>query len=356
MLIRNNFVKKIDETDGIEFGIYSLGDLMTNPHNNQILSEKQRIHEFIEIAKMAEQAGIDVFDLGESHQEYFVSQAQSVILSAIAQATNKIKISSAASLVSVHDPVKLFEDFATLDLLSDGRIELVGGRASRLGALELFGVDLQNYEEIFDEKFALLQLLNREEYVTWSGKLRAPLDNAHILPRPEKGHLQIWRAVGGPAASAIAAGSTGTPMVLAHLSGPATYYKQTIDRYKQAAQENGYDPNTLPITTGGFFYTAETTKQALQEYYPHISSGFKLSNGQDFPKQAFAQAIDPRSIINVGEPEFLIEKLVYQHEQLGMQRYMAQLDFGGVSIDKIKKNIDIIGTKILPEVKKRTKK
>ena len=175
-----------------------------------------------------------------------------------------------------------------------------------------------------------------------------------MLPRPESDHLQIWRAVGGPASSAIAAGSTGTPMVLAHLSGPTSYYKRTIDLYRNAAQQNGYDPKTLPVTTAGFFYAAQTTQQALQEYYPHISSGFKLSNGQDFPKQNFAQATDPDSIINVGDPELIIEKLVHQHEQFGMQRYMAQIDFGGVPIDNIKRNIDLIGTKILPEVKRRT--
>ena len=354
MPIQNNFVKEIDTKKGIEFGIYSLGDLMANPHNNESLSEKQRLNEFIEIAKMAEQAGIDVFDLGESHQDYFVSQAQSVILASIVQATKKIKLVSAASLISIHDPVRIWEDFATLDLLSDGRVELVGGRASRVGAFDLFGVDLQNYEDIFNEKFELLQLLNREEYVTWNGKYRSPLNNVRVLPRPESDHLQIWRAVGGPASSAIAAGSTGTPMVLAHLSGPTSYYKRTIDLYRNAAQQNGYDPKTLPVTTAGFFYAAQTTQQALQEYYPHISSGFKLSNGQDFPKQNFAQATDPDSMINVGDPELIIEKLVHQHEQFGMQRYMAQIDFGGVPIDNIKRNIDLIGTKILPEVKRRT--
>lgn len=354
MPVRNNFVKPIDTSKGIEFGIYSLGDLMLNPHTNQMLSEKERLNEFIALAKMAEQAGIDVFDLGESHQDYFVSQAQSVILSAIVQNTSKIKIASAASLLSVHDPVKIWEDFATLDLLSDGRVELIAGRASRLGALELFGIDFRDYDDIFNEKFELLQLLNREEVVTWSGRFRPALTNAHILPRPESGHLQLWRAIGGTAASTVSAGATGTPLVLAHLSGPVSYHKKTFDLYRQTAQAHGYDPKSLPVTTAGFFYTADTTQQALQEYYPHISSAFKLSNGQDFPKQAFAQAADPRSIINVGSPELLIEKLVYQHQEFGMQRYMAQIDFGGVSIDQVKRNIDIIGTKILPEVKKRT--
>ncbi|CAM3126472.1 LLM class flavin-dependent oxidoreductase [Lactococcus hircilactis] len=355
MTVQNNFVKPIDVSNGIEFGIYSLGDLMVNPHNNTIISEKQRLKEIIEIAKMAEQAGIDVFDVGESHQDYFVSQAQSVILSAIVQETKKIKIVSSATLVSVHDPVMLWEDFATLDLLSDSRVELVAGRASRLGAFELLGYHFKDYEELFDEKFELLQKLNHEEYVTWSGKFRASLNNAHILPRPNNGHLQIWRAVGGPAASAIAAGASGTPMVLAHLSGPATYYKKTIDTYRASAKKSGYDATSLPITTGGFFYTADTTQKAMQEYYPHIANGFKLSNGHEFPKAAFAQAIDPRNVINVGEPELIIDKLTYQHELFGMQRYMAQIDMGGVSFDNIKRNIDLIGTKILPEVKKRTR-
>lgn len=355
MSVRNNFVKPIDLTNGIEFGIYSLGDLMRNPHNGQMLSEKERVKEFIEIAKMSEQAGIDVFDLGESHQDYFVSQAQTVILSAIVQATSKIKIASAASLLSVHDPVKVWEDFTTLDLLSDGRVELIAGRASRLGALDLFGVDFQDYDAIFDEKFDLLQLLNRQEYVTWSGRFRPPLTNAHILPRPESGHLQLWRAIGGSVTSTVSAGASGTPLVLAHLSGPVSYHKKILDLYRKTAQQHGYDPKTLPVTTAGFFYTAKTTQQALQEYYPHVAAAFKLSNGQAFPNTSFAQATHPHSIVNVGDPEFLIEKLVYQHQEFGMQRYMAQIDFGGVSIDQIKRNIDLIGTKILPEVKKRTR-
>lgn len=236
MGVRNNFIKHIDLKNGIEFGIYSLGDLMKDPHTGHMLSEKERLKEFIEIAKMAEQAGIDVFDLGESHPDYFVSQAQTVILSAIVQATSKIKVASAASLLSVHDPVKIWEDFATLDLLSDGCVELIAGRASRLGALDLFGIDFQDYDAIFDEKFELLQLLNREAYVTWSGRFRAALTNAHMLPRPESGHLQLWRAIGGTVASTVSAGASGTPLVLAHLSGPVSYHKQTLELYRKTAQ------------------------------------------------------------------------------------------------------------------------
>lgn len=353
-MIQNNFVKPFDPSKGLEFGIYSLGEHVKDPLTNVRISPQQRLKEIIESAKLAEQAGIDVFDIGESHQEYFVSQAQGVILGALVQATSSIKIASAATLVGLLDPVRVYEDFSTLDLLSNGRVELVAGRASRVGAFDLLGYSLTDYDALFDEKFALLQQLNREEFVTWNGKFRAPLKNAHILPRPFSEHLPIWRAVGGPAGSAIASGATGTPMVLAHLSGPASYYKRTIDLFRHSAEQNGYDAESLPVATGGFFYVGETTQKALQEYYPYVNNGFQHTNGQTFPKETFAQAYDKHSIINVGSADEIIEKLVYQHEMFNMQRYMAQLDLGGLPFEKIMKNIEIIGSKILPEVKKRT--
>ncbi len=353
-MINNNFVPAFDPTKGIEFGLYSLGDHDADPLTGKRISAKQRLTEIVEAAKLAEQAGIDVYDVGESHQEYFVSQAQGVILSAIAQATKTIKIASAATLVSVADPVRIFEEFATIDLLSNSRIEVVAGRASRIGAFELLGYDVDDYEELFEEKFELLQLINREEYVTWSGKYRAPLTNAHVIPRPEHNHLPLWRAVGGPPASAAKAGLAGIPMVLAHLSGPASYYKRTIDVYREYAKSGGFDAQNLPVTTGGFFYVAETSQQAMKEFYPYVDSGLTYSNGQGFPKQAFAQAADPHSILNVGSPEQVIEKLIYQHEMFGQQRYIAQIDLGGLPFDKMMKNIEIIGEKILPAVKKYT--
>lgn len=352
----NNFVEPFDESKGLEFGIYSLGDHIADPLTNKRISAKQRIQEIVEAAKLAEQAGLNVYDLGESHQEFFVSQAQSVILSAIVQATSTIKIASASTLVSVADPVRIFEDFATLDLLSNHRIELVGGRASRLGAFDLLGYSVEDYEALFEEKFKLLQLINREEYVTWQGQFRAPLNKAHIIPRPESNHLQIWRAVGGPPGSAIAAGRDGIPMVLAHLSGPVSYYKRTIDLYREQARLSGYDPATLPITTAGFFYVADTTAKALRDYYPYVNTAFSHSNGQSFPKQTFAQANDAHSIINVGSPDEIIEKLVYQHEQFHMQRYIAQIDMGGLPFIKIMENIETIGSKILPALRKYTAK
>jgi len=218
---------RIDQSQGLEFGLYSLGDHIPNPLTGERISAQQRLKELVEASQLAEQAGIDVFGVGESHQSYFTTQAHTVVLGAIAQATSKIKLSSSATVLSVSDPVRVYEDFATIDLLSDGRAEIVAGRGSRVGAYHLLGVDLHDYEELFEEKLELLMKINAEELVTWEGQFRAPLHHAQILPQPKSGSLPIWRAVGGPPASAIKAGYMGIPMMLTTLGGPAANFKRS---------------------------------------------------------------------------------------------------------------------------------
>ena len=345
---------RIDQSKGLEFGLYTLGDHIPNPHTGERISAEQRIHEIIDLAKLAEQAGLDFFSVGESHQEYFTTQAHSVVLAAIAQATSKIKISSSSTIVSTSDPVRVYEDFATIDLISKGRAEIIAGRASRIGLFDLLGYNVRDYEELFEEKFELLLKISQEEVVNWSGEFRAPLNNARVIPRPQNGSMPIWRAVGGPPASAIKAGNAGVPMMLAALGGPATSFKYSIDAYREAADRSGFDSATLPVATAGFFYTAETTQQALKEAYPHMNKGLELINGQGYPKQHFAQGTDTRNVMNIGSPQQIIEKILYQHELFGHQRYIAQMDFGGVPFELLAKNIELIGTEILPAIKKYT--
>lgn len=353
-----HIMPKIDRSKGLEIGLYSLGDHLKNPHTGEVIPAKQRIKEIIEMAQLAEQAGIDLFQLGESHQEHFVSQAHLVILGAVAQATKKIRIASGATIISTSDPVRVFEDAATIDLISDGRMELIAGRASRVGLYELLGYDLQDYEALFEEKFELLLKINENRVVDWTGEFRKPLRNAEIIPRPDNDQeaLPIWRAVGGSQSSAYKAGFLGVPMYQAHLGGSAETFKRIIDIYRDTASQQGYDAANLPVATAGFLYIREDSKQAYQEYYPHINEGMKQSNGSGFPKGLFAQGQDYRSIINVGDPELIIEKLLYQHELFGMDRYIGQIDFGGVSLDNIKRTIDLLGTKVIPAVKKHTAK
>lgn len=347
---------RIQKNNGLEFGLYSIGDHLPNPHTGSMISAQQRIHELIEASKLADEAGFDVFAVGESHQAHFTTQAHTVILGAIAQATKNIKIASSATVLSTSDPVRVYEDFATLDLISNGRAEIVAGRGSRVGAYSLLGFDVRDYEELFEEKMELLLQLNNEDKVTWTGQFRAPLDNASILPQPQNGRMPIWRAVGGPPASAIKAGYAGVPMMMTTLGGPAINFKISVDAYRDAAERSGFDAAALPIATTSLFYTAETTQDALREYYPHANSGMQALRGSGYPKQQFAQATDYRDALMIGSPQQIIEKMLYQYELYGQQRFMAQIDFGGVPFDKIAKNIELIATKIMPAIKKHTAK
>lgn len=349
---------KMNENTPLEFGLYSLGDHLLNPHKGEKVSSEKRIQELIEASQLAEQAGINVFGVGESHQEHFTTQAHTVILGAIAQATNTIKISSSSSIISAADPVRVFEDFATLDLISHGRTEIVAGRASRTGIFDLFGLDLNDYDELYEEKLNLLLELNKTNKITWSGKFRPDLNNMEIFPRPIDNVLPIWRAVGGPAASAIKAGRQGIPMMITTLGGPAMAFKNAIDEYRLTAKEYGFDNSAeaLPVSTASLFYTADTTQAALRECYPHINVGMSFIRGTGYPKQQFANTPDYRDALMVGSPQQIIEKILYQHELYNHQRFMAQIDFGGVPFDKIMKNIELIGNEIIPGVKKHLKK
>lgn len=345
---------RIDTNKGMEFGLYSIGDHLRNPHTGDQISAQQRIGELIEAGKLADEAGLDVFAVGESHQTHFTTQAHTVILGAIAQATKNIKIASSATVLSVSDPVRVYEDFSTIDLISDGRAEIVAGRGSRVGAYDLLGYDVRDYEELFEEKLALLMKLNEEEKVTWEGEFRAPLNNAQVLPQPKEGKLPIWRAVGGPPGSAIKAGYAGIPMMLTTLGGPAANFKVSVDAYREAAQRSGFDPLTLPIATVSLMYTAENSQDAMREFYPHLNAGMMALRGGGYPKQQFTQAIDYRDALMIGSPQQIIEKLHYQYELFGQQRFLAEIDFGGVPFDKIAKNIELIATEIIPAVKKFT--
>ncbi|WP_144507905.1 LLM class flavin-dependent oxidoreductase [Bacillus mycoides] len=347
---------RIDTSKGIEFGLYSIGDHILNPHNGSKISAEKRIHELIETAKLADKAGIDVFAVGESHQVHFTTQAHTVILGAIAQATKNIKIASSATVLSTSDPVRVYEDFATIDLISNGRAEIVAGRGSRIGGYSLLGYDVNYYEELFEEKMDLLLKINKEESVTWKGQFRTPLEHAAIIPRAKNNNMPIWRAVGGPPASAIKAGRAGVPMMLTTLGGPAVNFKVSVDAYREAAQQSGIDPATLPIATTSLFYTAENSQDALSEYYPHINAGMLALRGGGYPKQQFTNAVDQRDALMIGSPQQIIEKMLYQYELFGQQRFMAQIDFGGVPFDKIEKNIELIATEIMPAVRKYTTK
>lgn len=346
---------RINPKNGLEFGLYSLGDHMPDALTGERISAKERVDQIVQEAVLAEQAGLDFFSIGESHQKYFVGQAHAVMLGAVSQATKKIKIGSAATIVSTSDPVRIYENFATLDLLSNGRAEIIGGRASRVGLFELLGYDLKDYEELFEEKFELLLKINQEKFVTWEGNFRAPLKNAEVLPRPLNDKMPIWRAVGGPAESAIKAGRQGVPMAIAMLGGQVSIFKRSVMAYRESLAINGYNPDDFPVATTGLFYAAKDSQTALREFYPYVNKGIEIANGTGFNKRLFANGAHPKDVMAIGSPQQIIEKILYQYEEFGHQRYMAQIDFGGMPFKKVMENIEMIGTTILPAVKKYTK-
>lgn len=347
---------RIDPAKGMEFGIYTLGDHLPDPRTGDRISAGERIREIIAFAKLADEAGLDFFSVGESHQEFFATQAHTVVLSAIAQATKNIKVASSSTIISTSDPVRVYEDFATIDLISEGRAEIIAGRASRIGLFELLGYDVRYYEELYEEKFDLLLQINQQETVNWNGRFRAPLKDAQVIPRPQNGSLPIWRAVGGHPSSAVKAGHAGVPMMLATLGGPAETFKYTIDAYREALAEGGFDPAAFPVATAGFFNAAETTQEALAEVYPHVDKGMMRTNGRGYPQSAFMHGAEKESVMNIGSPQQIIEKILYQHEMFGHQRYIAQMDFGGVPFGRLERNIELIATEILPAIRKYTKK
>ena len=347
---------KIDESKGMEIGLYSLGDLLPDVHTGNTISEQERIKNIVQQAKLAEEAGLDIFSLGESHQPYFTSQAHQVILGYITATTTKIKLTSGVTVLSTADPVRVFEEFSTLDLLSNGRIELIAGRASRTGVYKLMGISLRDYEAIFEEKFELLLQMNRERVVNWEGEYRASLEDAEILPRPLNDKLVIWRGVGGSPANAIKAGYQGVPMTLATLAGPASAFKEAVDAYRIVLDKSGFDSKKKPVATTSLCYIADETSTAMREYFPYMSKGFELVNGRPFSKYHFAEAKNSNNTLMVGNWELIVEKILYQHELYGHQRFLAQVDFGGLPFSKIEKIIDILANKVAPVVRKETKK
>lgn len=338
-----------------KIGLYTLGDYSSNAEDGEIISEQDRIEEIIGAAKLADQYGLDVFAVGESHQEHFISQAHALILAAIARETKNITLSSSATILSTSDPVRVYENFSTLDLLSNGRAEIVGGRASRVGLFHLLGYELADYEALFEEKFQLLLKLNNEKEITWSGNYRADLNNAVLYPKPVQKKLPIWRAVGGPAESAIKAGIQGVPMMLATLAGPVSHFNNTVMTYRNVFQDTHDNIDDMRIGITGLFHVAETDEIAFKRFYRYLDHGLRQANGHGFNPEAYRTALDIRNVLLVGSAETIIEKMVYQYQTYGNERHMLQLDIGGLPYADVKEQIRIVGEVIAPEVKRRIK-
>lgn len=339
-----------------EFGIYSLGERLPDESGIR-LSAKQRIEQVIAIARMADEAGLDIFGIGEHHRLDFVTSSYALLLAAIARETKQIKLTSALSVISSVDPVRVFEDFATLDLLTNGRAEIILGRGAFVESFALFGAQLSNYAELFDEKIELFMQLQRQEVINWQGKFRPALENAQIAPRPVQSKIPVWLGVGGTPESAARAGKLGINMALSLLGGKAMLAKPLTDLYWQSAKEAGHDITTLQVSVNGHAYIADTGEQAVNEFIHHYNrytTYFQKERGQHnvtTSEQLHIQRAADQ-VLAIGSAEELAEKILYQHELFGHSRFMGQFDLGGQPLSRVEKVIDLLANKVAPIVRK----
>jgi len=344
-----------------EFGVYSLGERFFDV-NGHTLSSQERIENIIQMAKWADESGLDVFGIGEHHRLDFVTSSYAMILAAIARETKNIKLTSTLSVISTADPVRVFEDFATLDLLSGGRTEIIMGRGLFLESFELFGESLDNYDQLFEEKLLLFMKLQEQEVVNWQGEFRTPLRDAQIAPRPIQSKIPVWVGVGGTPASAIRAGKLGLNMALGLLAGEPERVQYLTNLYWQAANEAGHDLSKLKVSVTGHSYLAESGEQAIREFNPcyndYMGYGYK-ERGMPFHPISVEQMMPQRAanqILAVGSPDELAEKILYQHELFGHLRFMGQFDMGNQSMERVEKAIDLLANKVAPIVRRSLNK
>ncbi|AGK52760.1 LLM class flavin-dependent oxidoreductase [Bacillus sp. 1NLA3E] len=352
---------KAGSQNGMEIGIYSLADLYPDPQTGKTSSAKQRIEEIIKAAKMADEAGLDVFGVGEHHRLDYAVSAPAIVLSAISQVTKQIKLTSATTVLNTIDPIRLFEDFATLDLLSNGRAEIIAGRGAFLDSFPLFGYDTKNYDELFEEHIELLLNLNAKEMVTWNGRYRSSLKDAEIAPRPVQPKIPIWVGVGGSLESAERAGRLGTGLAIVLLGGDPSLYKPLVDQYRVTAAQTGHALENLKVGVTGHAYISKTNQQAIEEYYPyHSNYWFHLNRGHvkntTFSRADFELLSRKETALFVGSSQQIIEKIMCQYELFGHQRFMAQMDIGGMPFKKVAENIERLATEVAPVIRKETRK
>jgi probable LLM family oxidoreductase len=337
----------------MELGVYTFAELAPDPRTGRTVSAAQRLRDLVEEIELADQAGLDVFGVGEHHRPDFAVSAPAVVLAAAAERTRDIRLTSAVSVLSSDDPVRVFQDFATLDLLSGGRAEIMAGRGSFIESFPLFGHDLDDYDELFAEKLELLLALREAEHIHWAGRHRPALDGQGVYPRPVQDPLPVWVAVGGTPQSVVRAGALGLPMALAIIGGMPERFAPFAELHRRAAQEAGHEPPALSINSHGFI--AATAKAAADEAFPaHKTVMDRIGRERGWPPMTRAQfdaAARLRGASFIGSPQEVAEKILFQHEVFGHQRFLVQFSVGTLPHASIMRSIELYGTEVAPVVR-----
>lgn len=336
----------------IELGIDIFGNLRIDEISGYRQTPRQRLAEIVEEVQLMDEVGVDFFAVGEHHRDDYAVAAPEILLAAVSTVTKNIKLSSAVSVVSSTDPVKLYQDFATVDLLSNGRAEIMAGRGSFIESYPLFGYDLKDYDELFDEKIRLLVELNEKETISWEGKYRPKLVNQTIYPRPEL-KLPIWIAVGGTPESVVRAAELGSPVMFAIIGGSWRNFKPLIDYYKEAWLHFGHNPADFQA---GVHLHSLFGDDVVEDYYPMYAEQMnrvgKTRNWPPYQREAFDFGRTKEGHLVVGNAQESAEKIIAVSEGLGLTRFSAHLDTGSPTHQQMMKAIELYGKEIIPAVKK----
>jgi len=340
----------------MEIGIDSFAARFSNTTGEPV-DNKAAMSELLARMEHADKVGLDIFGIGEHHRKDFLDSAPALILAAAAAITKRIRLTSAVTVLSATDPVRAFQSFATLDLISQGRAEMVVGRGSFIDAFPLFGLDLDDYDALFTEKLELLLKIRNNEFVNWSGKFRPALVNQPVYPRPLQNPFPVWLGVGGTPQSFIRAGELGLPLMVAVIGGQTKQFRPLVDLYRQAGKAAGHSPEQLKVGLHSLGYVANTTQDAIEGFYPGYAEGMtKIGKERGWPpmtRARFEAQVGVDGALVVGNPEEVAEKILHHSDALGgISRFTFQMDSAALPHEKLMEAIELIGTRVSPLVNK----
>ena len=341
----------------MQIGIDSFVETTLDPTTGTTISPAERVRDLLEEIGLADQVGLDVFGIGEHHRKEFVASAPAVLLAAAAARTSRIRLASAVSVLSSDDPVRVFQDFATVDLISQGRAEIIVGRGSFIESYPLFGLDLNDYDSLFTEKLDLILNIRDNTYVHWSGNHRAALTGQGVFPRPVQNPLPVWIGVGGTPKSFARAGSLGLPLAVAIIGGEPHRFRQLVELYREAGARAGHPPEKLTVAVHSPGFVADTTAQAADDLFPAYAQTFtQIGKERGWPPVTRAQfdaARNATGALLVGDPERIAEKILYENKVLGgVSRITILLTAGTLPHNKVMHAIELLGTRVAPLIKK----
>lgn len=339
----------------MEIGISTFVETTPDVQTGEVISHAERIREVVEEIVLAEKVGLDVYGVGEHHRKDYAASAPAVILSAAAALTKRIRLTSAVTVLSSDDPVRVFQNFATLDAVSNGRAEIMAGRGSFIESFPLFGYDLQDYDELFDEKLELLLKIRESEKVTWKGGHRPAINNLGVYPRPVQNPLPVWIGSGGNTESAIRAGLLGLPLVLAIIGGSPVRFAPLVELYKKAAARAGHDVSKLRVASHSHGFIAENTELAADKFFPSTQAAMNVLGRErgwgHYDRSSFDAARSFEGALYVGDPETVAEKIIHLRKNVGITRFFLHVPVGTMPHKDVMRAIELLGREVAPRVR-----